>query len=171
MDEEKNAQAQQEQNENAAEDSVRLFDTDDEPVVTSEDKGEDVVEKSEDSNEDIKASIEGLKREQRISDFLNNPDNADYREFADKIKEVASKPEAKGLTMNAIANMVIPKDYWIKKGAEISAQANQESQESYTGGSSTRKPTGSEDSSGLPDPSSLSKEEFEKKAWDIARGV
>jgi hypothetical protein len=89
-----------------------------------------------------------------------------------KIKELALKPEAKGLTINAIANMVVPKDYWIKKGAEIAQQATQESASSLSGGNSARSEISeSSEDSGLPDPNTLSKEDFEKQAWNIARGV
>jgi len=119
----------------------------------------------------IEESIQEVKREQRISDFLNDPKNTDYKEFGNKIRELAKKPEAKGLTVEAIAKMVVPPDYWIKKGAELAKKAEQESVQSFTGGGSIRKVGEVGQSSELPDPSKMSREEFEKMAWDIARGV
>jgi hypothetical protein len=159
-----------------ASEDIRLFEEEfDEAMKEDSSKEEDDdSDEKESPSVDVKKvqdSISEVRKEQKISDFLNNPDNADYKEFFGKIRELAKKPQAKGLTIEAIANMVVPKDYWIKRGAEIAKQAEQESAESRSGGGSAREVSGGGDSSGIPDPSSLSSKEFEKKAWDIARGV
>mgnify|MGYP001483027404 CR=1 FL=1 len=131
---------------------------------------EEKVEEEKFDSKKIEESLEEVKREQRISDFLNDPRNEDYKEFAGKIRELAKQPQAKGLTVEALANLVVPKDYWLKKGAELAKQAEQESSASFSGGRSTRDISGGQGGQGLPDPSSLSSKEFEKKAWEIARG-
>jgi len=158
-----------------ASEDIRLFEEEfDEVMKEDSSKEEDDDSDEGESKVDVKKvqdSISEVRKEQKISDFLNNPDNSDYKEFSGKIRELAKKPQAKGLTIEAIANMVVPKDYWIKRGAEIAKQAEQESAESRSGGGSAREVSGGGDSSGIPDPSSLSSKEFEKQAWDIARGV
>ena len=140
-------------------------------VEATQEVDEDSTKIFKDSVNEVKGTLETFKREQRVNEFINNPDNADYKEFAGKIRELALKPEAKGLTVNAIANMVVPKDYWVKKGAELAQQATQESKASFNGGTSSRSEVGTLDETGLPDPTTLSKEDFEKQAWNIARGV
>lgn len=175
MDEEKNVTAVEEQEEEVvstddseASEDIRLFEEEDSEVSEEPEKDEG------EGRLDVKKfqeSITEVRREQKISDFLNDPKNADYKEFSGKIRELAKKPQAKGLTIEALANMVVPKDYWLKKGAELASQAEKESSESYSGGRSNRDISGGSDNSGLPDPSKLSSKEFEKQAWDIARGL
>lgn len=163
-----------EENNVAEEESISLFEeamgeTTQEETEVDEDDSTQVIKKG---MSEVKGTLEAFKREQKVSEFLNDPNNADYKQYATKIKELALKPEAKGLTINAIANMVVPKDYWIKKGAEIAQQATQESASSLSGGNSARSEISeSSEDSGLPDPNTLSKEDFEKQAWNIARGI
>ena len=161
--------------ENKVEEGVSLFE---EAMGEESTQVEDTQEVEEDSTkifkksvDEVKGTLEAFKKEQKINEFFNDPNNADYKEFSGKIKELASKPEAKGLTINAIANMVVPRDYWLKKGAEMAQQATKESQASFTGGNSSRSDVTEGTESGLPDPSTLSKEDFERQAWNIARGI
>jgi hypothetical protein len=175
MDEEKNVTAPEGQEEEVvstddseASEDIRLF----EEEEAAESKPTE--EKSEVESVDVKRveeSINEVRREQRISDFLNDPKNEDYKEFSGKIRELAKKPQAKGLTVEALANMVVPKDYWLKKGAQLASEAQKESSESYSGGRSNRDVSSGANNSGLPDPAGLSSKDFEKQAWDIARGL
>jgi len=167
MDDEENKVAEDEGvslfEEAMGEDSTQVEDT-----QGVEDDSTKIFKKSVD---EVKGTLETFKREQRVNEFINDPANSDYKQYATKIRELALKPEVKNLTVSAIANMVVPKDYWVKKGAELAKQADQESKESINGGNSTRSGITDSDDSGLPDPSTLSKDDFEKQAWNIARGV
>ncbi len=162
--------------ENIKDEGIELFEQLDEQTGASmpeSDSGDedDSVRVIKESAKEVTGTLEAFKREQRVNEFLNDPNNVDYKEYSSKIKELALKPEAKGLTVNAIANMVVPKDYWIKKGATLAEQAKLESQENVSGGNSSRNEGSQGESSALPDPNTLSKADFEKQAWDIARGI
>lgn len=143
---------------------------DDQPLKDWSEKDKSEIKQFTDKSvSEVRSSLEELRRETNLNNFLAKPENADFKEFEGKIREVAKRPEAKGLTPAALANLVVPKDYWLKKGAEIALKAANESVNSYNGGNSTRSVGGGE-TGGLPDPNTLSKDEFEKQAWAIARG-
>lgn len=143
---------------------------------SKEEKGDDQKEedgkKQEEGEKEYvsREELDSLKREQEVNDFLNNPKNEDYKEFAGKIKEAAKRPEAQGLTPQALAKMVVPVDFWIKKGAQMGNQADAESKQTYTTGRAARDEVGKTKDGELPDPYSIKDDaEFMREAERIAR--
>ena len=117
-----------------------------------------------------KEEYESFKRESQVSNFLNNPQNEDYKEFGDEITKLAKHPASKGLTIDAIARLAVPKDHWIQKGAEMSSEANEKSRKTFTSGSSARDEVGKSGSQKLGDPYDIKDPvEFMAEAERIAR--
>lgn len=117
-----------------------------------------------------KSEYDSFKREQKVNEFMSKPENSDFKEFEGKIRELAAQPGAKGLTVDAIARMAVPKDYWIKKGAEMGSQADTESKQTYTSGAAARDEGGKGKSSELGDPYDIKDPaEFLATAMNMAR--
>lgn len=165
--------------EESSSDDTPFFSFDDEKEEKEEKKEEkkevpEEIEKKESEAEPkdyvSREEHEAFKREQQVSEFLNNPKNEDYKEFGDKIKELAKHPAAKGLTVNALARMAVPEEHWIKKGAELASNADAESRKTFTSGSAARDEVKGKSGDELGDPYAIKDgEEFLVTALNLAR--
>lgn len=100
----------------------------------------------------FKSNIESQKREAELQAFIGTPQGKVFEPYAAKIRELANKPQLKGLKISAIAAIAGAKDL-MRLGAEQAEKAKQEAAASATGGNSQRKTEG----------------DGEKSAWDMTK--
>lgn len=114
----------------------------------------------------LEDEVLSVKRSQEVSDFLDQSDNEVYRPVAAKIREYASNPRSRGMSIEAIARMAVDPRDLVSEGAKKEREATKESEEGMIAGASGRE---IEEQGKLPDAYGLSKEEFEKKASEAMR--
>ena len=91
-------------------------------------------------------------------------DKPELGEYRDKIIDTAKKiPQLK---VEAVARTVVPESVYIKMGASMEREANDEAKKAVTGGSSKRATS----SGAIPDVSTMHKNEFEALAESVKQG-
>lgn len=105
---------------------------------------------------DVRKSMTSLQTEMKVAEFLSQ--NEEYRKYADRIKEVAKHPTAKGLTMKGVLSLALGPDKLMKLGVDRYVKAQEDAGNSRTGGTSR----GSAPSSGMKNAFDLSPQDFGK---------
>jgi len=97
----------------------------------------------QDENKGIVNEVQGLKVDIKVNTFLADDVNQVYRPYAEKIREYAQSPKAKGLKAEAIARLAVDPRDMMAKGAEEERKASKESRDSVSAGSTARAKEGS----------------------------
>ena len=113
----------------------------------------------QDENQSIVSRLDKNDARAAVNEFLENPKNAVYKDFASKIREYATDPRTKGMNIEAVARMAVDPRELAVKAAEKEREAQLEANKGIVGGSTGR--AESIDPSQLPDANSLTPEEFE----------
>lgn len=147
--------------ENKSEESVKTEVGDD---IDDEDK-KAISSVVDDRTAGLQDDLEGLKAANRVGSFLEDEKNEVYKPFAAKIKEYASDPRAKGMSVEAIARLAINPRELMDAGAKQEREASKEAKAGQSSGGSSARPEGK--GGELPDAFGLSSKDFEKTVASI----
>jgi len=119
-----------------------------------------------DESKGIVSEVEGLKVDMKVNTFLAEDKNKLYRPYADKIREYAKSPAAKGLKAEAIARLAVDPREMMAMGAEEERKASKESRDSVSAGGTIRV---KESSDKLPNAWDMSRDKFQQVIDKIKR--